>query len=108
MAQIRGSAVVLTTGTFLRGVIHIGDVSRPGGRMGDKPSVRLAERLDAMGLPLGRLKTGTPPRLASDSIDWSILDMQPADDEPTMFSFLSRGPCSADRLWHRAHELRNA
>jgi tRNA uridine 5-carboxymethylaminomethyl modification enzyme len=91
-AEVRGSAVVLTTGTFLRGVIHIGDVSRPGGRMGDKPSVRLAERLDAMGLPLGRLKTGTPPRLASDSIDWSILDMQPADDEPTMFSFLSRGP----------------
>jgi tRNA uridine 5-carboxymethylaminomethyl modification enzyme len=52
---------VLTTGTFLRGVIHIGDVSRPGGRMGDKPSVKLAERLDAMDLPLGRLKTGTPP-----------------------------------------------
>src|SRR6056297_3393400 len=64
-AEIHGSAVVLTTGTFLRGVIHIGDVSRPGGRMGDRPSVKLAERLDAMALPLGRLKTGTPPRLSS-------------------------------------------
>jgi tRNA uridine 5-carboxymethylaminomethyl modification enzyme len=82
---------VLTTGTFLRGVIHIGDVSRPGGRMGDKPSIKLAERLDAMDLPLGRLKTGTPPRL-QDSIDWSGLDMQPADEDPTMFSFLSNRP----------------
>jgi tRNA uridine 5-carboxymethylaminomethyl modification enzyme len=110
-AEVRGSAVVLTTGTFLRGVIHIGDVSRPGGRMGDEPSVRLAERLDAMGLPLGRLKTGTPPRLASDSIDWSILDMQPADDEPTMFSFLSRGPhvrqiaCGIAHTNLRTHEI---
>ena len=91
-AEINGSAVVLTTGTFLRGVIHIGDVSRPGGRMGDSPSVKLAERLDAMGLPLGRLKTGTPPRLASDSIAWDQLEMQPGDDEPTMFSFLSVQP----------------
>src|SRR6056297_494689 len=91
-AEINGSAVVLTTGTFLRGVIHIGDVSRPGGRMGDRPSVKLAERLDAMALPLGRLKTGTPPRLASDSIAWDQLEMQPGDDEPTMFSFLSVQP----------------
>jgi tRNA uridine 5-carboxymethylaminomethyl modification enzyme len=91
-SEIRASAVVLTTGTFLRGVIHIGDVSRPGGRMGDKPSVKLAERLDEMNLPLGRLKTGTPPRLASSSIDWAGLEMQPADDDPTMFSFLSTRP----------------
>ncbi len=69
-SDLRAGAVVLTTGTFLRGVIHIGDVRRAGGRMGDKPSVRLAERLDALGLPLGRLKTGTPPRLDGRTIDW--------------------------------------
>ena len=62
-SEIKAKAVILTSGTFLRGVIHIGDVSRPGGRMGDKPSVKLAERLDSFELPLGRLKTGTPPRL---------------------------------------------
>ena len=61
--QIAAAAVVLTTGTFLRGVIHIGDVSRSGGRMGDKASVDLANRIDSFNLPLGRLKTGTPPRL---------------------------------------------
>jgi tRNA uridine 5-carboxymethylaminomethyl modification enzyme len=110
-AEIPGSAVVLTTGTFLRGVIHIGDVARPGGRMGDKPSVLLAERLDAMNLPLGRLKTGTPPRLASDSIDWSSLDSQPADDDPTMFSFLSKGPyvrqvaCGIAHTNTRTHDI---
>jgi len=62
-SEINAGAVVLTTGTFLRGVIHIGDASRPGGRIGDKPSIKLAERIDSFGLPLGRLKTGTPPRL---------------------------------------------
>ncbi|MBI1417218.1 MAG: tRNA uridine-5-carboxymethylaminomethyl(34) synthesis enzyme MnmG [Limimaricola sp.] len=82
-------AVVLTTGTFLRGVIHIGDKSRPGGRMGDQPSVRMAERLDSFGLPLGRLKTGTPPRLARQSIDWDVVGTQPGDDDPTFFSFLT-------------------
>lgn len=90
-SEIRSTAVVLTTGTFLRGVIHIGDVSRPGGRMGDRPSVQLAQRIDTFGLPLGRLKTGTPPRLRSDSINWDVLEMQPGDDEPTLFSFLSAG-----------------
>ena len=58
-SEIRGKGVILTTGTFLRGLIHIGDVSRPGGRMGDDPSVKMAERLDSFELPLGRLKTGT-------------------------------------------------
>ena len=87
--RISAAAVVLTTGTFLRGVIHIGDVSRPGGRMGENPSVRMAERLDAYGLPLGRLKTGTPPRLDGRTIDWSKLEMQPGDADPTLFSFLS-------------------
>ena len=91
-SEIRAGAVVLTTGTFLRGVIHIGDVRRAGGRMGDKPSVKLAERIDDFGLPLGRLKTGTPPRLDGRTIDWDILEMQPGDDDPALFSFLSRAP----------------
>ena len=93
-AEIVAGAVVLTTGTFLRGIIHIGDISRPGGRMGDNPSVKMAERLDSYGLPLGRLKTGTPPRLDGRTIDWSELEMQPGDDEPTMFSFLCERPAS--------------
>ncbi|MFN3145088.1 MAG: tRNA uridine-5-carboxymethylaminomethyl(34) synthesis enzyme MnmG [Paracoccaceae bacterium] len=91
-AQITAGAVVLTTGTFLRGVIHIGDVSYPGGRMGDKPSVRLAERIDSFGLPLGRLKTGTPPRLDGRTIAWDILESQPGDEDPVLFSFLSNAP----------------
>ena len=91
-AQVTARAVVLTTGTFLRGVIHIGDVSRPGGRMGDTPSVRLAQRLDDLALPLGRLKTGTPPRLDGRTIAWDELESQPGDDVPTMFSFLSKAP----------------
>ncbi len=89
-SEIRAGATVLTTGTFLRGVIHIGDVSRPGGRIGDKPSVKLAERIDSFGLSLGRLKTGTPPRLSGKTIDWRALQDQPGDDEPVMFSFLSK------------------
>jgi len=88
---LAGKAVVLTTGTFLRGVIHIGDISRSGGRMGDKASVKLAERIDSFNLPLGRLKTGTPPRLDGRTIDWDLLESQPGDDEPTLFSFLSKG-----------------
>ena len=91
-SELSSHAVVLTTGTFLRGVIHIGDVSRPGGRMGDDPSVRLAERIDSFQLPLGRLKTGTPPRLNGKTIKWDLLDSQPGDDEPTMFSFLNKTP----------------
>ncbi len=93
-SEIRASAVVLTTGTFLRGVIHIGDVSRPGGRMGDKPSVKLAERIDSFDLSLGRLKTGTPPRLDGKTIDWAQLESQPGDDDPVLFSFLSDRPAA--------------
>ncbi|MES0825539.1 tRNA uridine-5-carboxymethylaminomethyl(34) synthesis enzyme MnmG [Ruegeria sp. SCP11] len=88
-SAIRAEAVILTSGTFLRGVIHIGDVSKPGGRMGDRPSVKLAERLDSFDLPLGRLKTGTPPRLDGRTIDWSDLERQDGDEDPTLFSFLS-------------------
>lgn len=91
-SRISCNAVVLTTGTFLRGTIHIGMEKRSGGRMGDAPSVALAERMDSFGLPLGRLKTGTPPRLDGRTIDWDRLDSQPGDDHPTMFSFLSGGP----------------
>lgn len=89
-SEISGNAVVVTTGTFLRGVIHIGDRQFQGGRMGAAPSVRLAERFDTFGLPLGRLKTGTPPRLRSDSIAWDKLQEQPGDDDPVLFSFLSK------------------
>ncbi len=91
-SEIRTRCVVLTTGTFLRGVIHVGDVSRPGGRIGDKASVAMAERLDSFGLPLGRLKTGTPPRLNGKTINWDNLESQPGDVEPAMFSFLSDAP----------------
>lgn len=83
-------AVVLTTGTFLRGVIHIGDVKKPGGRMGDNPSQLLAERIDEFGVTLGRLKTGTPPRLDGRTIRWDGLEMQAGDDDPTLFSFMSK------------------
>lgn len=88
---ISGS-VVLTTGTFLRGVIHIGDQRHSGGRLGDNPSIRLAERIDNLGLDLGRLKTGTPPRLDGRTINWDLLENQPGDADPVMFSFMSSEP----------------
>lgn len=88
-SEIQSKTVILTTGTFLRGVIHVGDVAKPGGRMGEQPAVQMAERLDGFGLPVGRLKTGTPPRLDGRTINWSILEMQPGDPDPTLFSFMS-------------------
>jgi tRNA uridine 5-carboxymethylaminomethyl modification enzyme len=91
-SEIFSRAVILTTGTFLRGIIHIGDVQKPGGRLGDDPSRQLAARIDEFKLPLGRLKTGTPPRLDGRTINWDDLEMQPADDIATMFSFLSKVP----------------
>jgi tRNA uridine 5-carboxymethylaminomethyl modification enzyme len=87
--RVRASATVLTTGTFLRGEIHLGDERRPAGRHGDAAAVRLAERIEEMALPLGRLKTGTPPRLAGRSIDWSEVAWQEPDEDPVLFSFLS-------------------
>tara|TARA_R110002124_G_scaffold100168_5_gene246823 strand:- start:77063 stop:78856 length:1794 start_codon:yes stop_codon:yes gene_type:complete len=93
--EIRSSAVVLTTGTFLRGIIHIGEQSHAGGRMGDAPSTKLAERIDDYALPLGRLKTGTPPRLDGRTINWEILETQPGDVDPVFFSFLSNSVSSA-------------
>ena len=89
-SEVHSKTVVLTTGTFLRGIIHIGNVSRPGGRMGDKPAIPLAERLDSFRLPMGRLKTGTPPRLDARTINWSLLETQAADEDPSLFSFLSK------------------
>ena len=91
-SEIYARAVVLTAGTFLNGTIHVGQKKTPGGRMGDLPSVNLATRLADLDLARGRLKTGTPPRLDGKSIQWDILDMQPGDEDPVMFSFLSRGP----------------
>ncbi len=110
-SRISAGALVLTTGTFLRGVIHIGDKSRPGGRFDDKPSVKLAERIDGFGLPLGRLKTGTPPRLDGRTIDWARLENQPGDANPVMFSFLSRTPsvrqisCGITHTNEKTHEI---
>ncbi|MEQ8709301.1 MAG: tRNA uridine-5-carboxymethylaminomethyl(34) synthesis enzyme MnmG [Rhodospirillales bacterium] len=85
----RCRAVVITTGTFLRGVIHVGESQTSGGRVGEQPSVKLAERLEALGLRMGRLKTGTPPRLDGRTIAWDQLEEQLADDPPTPFSFLT-------------------
>ena len=110
-SEIAARAVILTTGTFLRGVIHIGNVSRPGGRIGDPPSIRLAQRIDSFGLPLGRLKTGTPPRLDGRSINWDGLDSQPPDEDPVFFSFLSQKPfarqvsCGITHTNPRTHEI---
>lgn len=89
-ARVRGRAVIITAGTFLRGLIHIGAEKRPAGRMGDPASERLARRFSDFGLPLGRLKTGTPPRLDGRSIDWARVGVQEGDEIPTLFSFLSR------------------
>lgn len=81
--------VVLTTGTFLKGVIHRGEERIPAGRVGDAPAIGLSDRLYALGLRMGRLKTGTPARLVGSTIAWDKLEMQAADDEPTPFSFLT-------------------
>ncbi len=94
-ARVSTGAAILTTGTFLRGMIHIGDVRTPAGRLGDPASDRLAARIADLGLGLGRLKTGTPPRLARRSIAWDRLEQQPADSAPEMLSFLSPGPVAA-------------
>ena len=109
--KVGARAVVLTTGTFLRGVMHVGDQRSAGGRVGDAPSNRLAERLLAMGLPLGRLKTGTPPRIDGRTIDWAALEFQPGDEQPVMMSFLSNQPtarqvsCGITHTNPQTHEI---
>ncbi len=90
--EIAADAVIVTAGTFLNGIIHVGDVSRPAGRWGGQAAQGLGGALLALGLPLGRLKTGTPPRLARNSIAWDELDQQPGDDDPAMLSFMSDAP----------------
>jgi tRNA uridine 5-carboxymethylaminomethyl modification enzyme len=87
--RVAAGAVVVTTGTFLNGVIHVGDQVAPAGRVGDPPSISLAASLARLALPLGRLKTGTPPRLDGRTIDWAALDMQDGDDPPEPFSALT-------------------
>lgn len=84
------TAVVLTTGTFLRGLIHIGERRIPAGRVGEAPALGLSRTLERFGFRLGRLKTGTPPRLDGNSIDWASLEVQPGDDPPVPFSFLTK------------------
>jgi tRNA uridine 5-carboxymethylaminomethyl modification enzyme len=97
--EIRCASVVLTTGTFLRGLVHIGEVQFPAGRMAahtadadkaDPPSTGLSKTLYGFGLQMGRLKTGTPPRLDGRTIDWAALEMQPGDEPPSPFSFLTK------------------
>jgi tRNA uridine 5-carboxymethylaminomethyl modification enzyme len=88
-------AVVLTTGTFLRGLIHIGERQIPAGRVGEAPALGLSRTLERAGIVLGRLKTGTPPRLDGSTIDWTVLEMQPGDEPPEPFSMLT------DRIGNR-------
>ncbi|MBV0891136.1 tRNA uridine-5-carboxymethylaminomethyl(34) synthesis enzyme MnmG [Paracoccus sp. Z118] len=92
--ELAAAAVVITSGTFLNGVIHTGDVSRPAGRWGGPTSSGLAQDLLSLGLPMGRLKTGTPPRLRRSSIDWNRLELQPGDDDPVLFSYLNTAPAA--------------
>lgn len=110
-AEIRAAAIVVTAGTFLRGVMHIGATMTEGGRAGDPAVTRLAERIGQLELPVGRLKTGTPPRLDGRTIDWSVVARQPGDDVPTLFSLLSEGPsvrqveCGVTYTNEQTHEV---
>lgn len=103
--------VVVTTGTFLSGLIHIGDKSWPAGRVGENPSIKLGTRLKELGLTLGRLKTGTPPRLDRSTIDWEKLDKQMADRDPVPFSLLTNSiqlpqiACAVTRTNERTHKI---
>lgn len=109
--QLGSKSIILTTGTFLSGVIHIGDVSKPSGRWGNDASVKLAESLRPLNLPIGRLKTGTPPRILRSSIDWESLEKQDGDDDPVLFSFLSKGviapqiSCAITHTNAQTHEI---
>ena len=108
---LHAEAVVVTTGTFLNGVIHIGDRTQPAGRMGEAPSQALAAAFYDRGLPMGRLKTGTPARLDGRTIDWNRVGRQEADDEPTPFSFMTERiaqpqiACGVTRTNDRTHAI---
>ncbi|MGR3572359.1 tRNA uridine-5-carboxymethylaminomethyl(34) synthesis enzyme MnmG [Brevirhabdus sp.] len=103
--------VILTVGTFLGGKIHLGTRTWDAGRIGDSSSTRLAHRIRDLGLPVGRLKTGTPPRLNGRTIDWSRLEKQAGDEEPTLMSFLSDSPiarqvnCGIAHTNSRTHDI---
>lgn len=104
-------SVVVTTGTFLRGLIHIGNEKAPSGRMGEAPSIGLSERFTAFGLRLGRLKTGTPARLDGKTIDWDRVGVQEADTDPVPFSFMTDGisnpqvNCGVTRTTDETHRI---
>jgi tRNA uridine 5-carboxymethylaminomethyl modification enzyme len=104
-------AVVLTTGTFLRGLIHIGERQIPAGRVGEAPALGLSRTLERAGLALGRLKTGTPPRLDGSTIDWAAVERQPGDDPPEPFSVLTERianpqvECGITRTTPATHEI---
>jgi tRNA uridine 5-carboxymethylaminomethyl modification enzyme len=104
-------AVVLTTGTFLRGLIHIGEHQTPAGRVGEAPALGLSRTLERFGFTLGRLKTGTPPRLDGKTIDWASLAMQPGDEPPEPFSMLTERienrqvSCAITRTTAATHEV---
>ena len=109
--ELACAAAVLTTGTFLRGLIHIGEKQIPAGRVGEAPALGLSTTLEKIGLALGRLKTGTPPRLDGRTIDWSALEMQPGDDPPEPFSMLTTRidnpqiECGITRTVAATHEI---
>jgi tRNA uridine 5-carboxymethylaminomethyl modification enzyme len=108
---LSAGAVVVTTGTFLRGLIHIGEEQTPAGRVGEAPSLGLSRTFERLGFALGRLKTGTPPRLDGRTIDWGALEMQPGDDPPEPFSLLTgriENPqisCAITRTTEATHRL---
>ncbi|XP_032537330.1 protein MTO1 homolog, mitochondrial isoform X3 [Chiroxiphia lanceolata] len=113
-STVHAGSVVLTTGTFLRGMIHIGLEMHPAGRLGDQPAIGLAQTLEKLGFAVGRLKTGTPPRLAKDTIDFSGLEEHGADNPPVPFSFLSEAvwikpesqlPCYLTRTTLKAQQI---
>src|SRR5256885_10078108 len=87
--ELSAGAVVITTGTFLRGLIHLGEKNWPAGRVGEAPALGLSASFERVGFTLGRLKTGTPPRLDGTTIDWSAVEMQPGDDPPEPFSVMT-------------------
>src|SRR2546423_1020867 len=87
--ELSAAAVVITTGTFLRGLIHLGEKNWPAGRVGEAPALGLSKSFERAGFTLGRLKTGTPPRLDGTTIDWSAVEMQPGDDPPEPFSVMT-------------------
>lgn len=110
-AELSCAAIIVTTGTFLRGVIHIGHKKISGGRMGESASSGLGKRFSELGLPLGRLKTGTPPRLDGKTIAWDQLEHQEGDESAEMFSFLNTEPvcaqiaCGVTHTNKRTHEI---